>query len=151
MNIRIANKFDLPDFLLMVKHFQESTDLPMSIRDANNWEYINKMFHHIILGGGLVLIAESDKTVGMIVGLKNRNIWDPEQFVMQELMLWVEPEYRNTRAGYMLVKEFSKQIKQMVEEKQIMSATMTNTENLVNIDYTRFGFKKFEETWVLGV
>jgi ribosomal protein S18 acetylase RimI-like enzyme len=70
---------------------------------------------------------------------------------MQELMLWVEPEYRNTRAGYMLVKEFSKQIKQMVEEEQIMSATMTNTENLVNIDYTRFGFKKFEETWVLGV
>jgi hypothetical protein len=51
----------------------------------------------------------------------------------------------------MLVKEFSKQIKQMVEDKEIMSATMTNTENLVNIDYTRFGFKKFEETWVLGV
>lgn len=151
MKIREANKFDLPYFLEMVKHFQESTDLPASIRSASNWEYINKLFHHMIIGGGLILIAESDKPIGMIVGLKNSNIWDPEQLSIQELMLWVEPEYRSTRAGYMLVKKFSETVKLMIENKQIVSASMTNTQNLVNIDYSRFGFKKFEETWVIGV
>lgn len=151
MKIRLANKFDITDFLEMVSHFQETTDLPQSIKNANNWEYINKLFHHIILGGGLILIAESDKTIGMIVGLKNRNVWDPDQFSMQELMLWVEPEYRKTRAAYMLIKEYTETIKQMIADNKIVSATMSNTENLVNIDYTRFGFKKFEEIWSIGI
>lgn len=151
MKIRLANKFDVTDFLEMVSHFQKTTDLPASIKNANNWEYINKLFHHIILGGGLILIAESDKTVGMIVGLKNRNVWDPDQYSIQELMLWVEPEYRKTRAGYMLVKEYTQTVKQMIADNEIVSATMSNTENLVNIDYTRFGFKKFEEIWSIGI
>lgn len=151
MKVRKANKFDVTDFLEMVSHFQKTTDLPQSIKNANNWEYINKLFHHIILGGGLIFIAESDEAVGMIVGLKNRNVWDPDQFSIQELMLWVEPEYRKTRAGYMLVKEYTQTIKQMIADNEIVSATMSNTENLVNIDYTRFGFKKFEEIWSIGI
>ena len=104
MNIRNANKFDLPHILDMLRGFRNATPIDM-MRECDNEEYINKLYHHVILGGGIALIAENEKPFGMIIGVKDHNIWDPEIKVLRELVYWVEPEYRGTSAGYRLLKK----------------------------------------------
>ncbi len=150
MNIRNANKFDLPHILDMLRNFRMQTPIDV-MRDCDNEDYVNRLYHHIILGGGIALIAESDKPFGMIIGVKDHNIWDPELKVLRELVYWVEPEYRGTTAGYRLLKEYNKQAQQLVDENKIKLYTMTKMVNSPDLDFSRFGYKKTEEVWVAGI
>ena len=150
MNIRNANKFDLPHILDMLRGFRNATPIDM-MRECDNEDYINKLYHHVILGGGIALIAENEKPFGMIIGVKDHNIWDPEIKVLRELVYWVEPEYRGTSAGYRLLKEYNKQAQKLVDDKKIKLFTMTKMVNSPDLDFSRFGYTKTEEVWVAGI
>jgi len=149
MIIRQANKFDLPYIMKMLKHFSEQTPIDI-MRSCYKEEYLNKLYHHIILGGGVAIVAESDQPMGMIMGIKDSNVWDPELKVLRELVYWVEPEYRNTTAGYRLLVEYNKVAKQLLDDNQIKLFTMTKMVNSPDLDFGRFGYKKTEEVWVVG-
>jgi N-acetylglutamate synthase-like GNAT family acetyltransferase len=150
MKVRVANKFDLPIVLDMLRNFRNHTPIDI-MRECNNEEYINKLFHHVILGGGVALIAEDKGVAGMIIGVKDQNVWDPEIKVLRELVYWVEPEYRGTTAGYKLLLKYNKLAQELVDTQKINMYTMTKMVNSPDLDFTRFGYKKTEEVWVAGV
>ena len=150
MKVRLANKFDLPVVLDMLRNFRNHTPIDM-MRECNNEEYINKLFHHVILGGGVALIAEDKDVAGMIIGVKDQNVWDPEVKVLRELVYWVEPQYRGSTAGYKLLLRYNKLAQELVDEQKINMYTMTKMVNSPDLDFTRFGYKKTEEVWVAGV
>jgi N-acetylglutamate synthase-like GNAT family acetyltransferase len=150
MKIRQANKFDLPSVVEMLRNFRNNTPIEI-MRECNNEEYINKLFHHIILGGGVALIAEDKNTAGMIIGVKDQNIWDPNLKVLRELVYWVEPQYRGSSAGYKLLLQYNKLARELVNENKINMYTMTKMVNSPDLDFTKFGYKKTEEVWVAGV
>ena len=150
MKVRLANKFDLPVVLDMLRNFRNHTPIDM-MRECNNEEYINKLFHHVILGGGVALIAEDKDVAGMIIGVKDQNVWDPEVKVLRELVYWVEPQYRGSTAGYKLLLRYNKLAQELVDEQKIKMYTMTKMVNSPDLDFTRFGYKKTEEVWVAGV
>jgi N-acetylglutamate synthase-like GNAT family acetyltransferase len=150
MKVRLANKFDLPVVLDMLRNFRNYTPIDM-MRECNNEEYINKLFHHVILGGGVALIAEDKNAAGMIIGVKDQNVWDPEIKVLRELVYWVEPEYRGTTAGYKLLLKYNKLAQELVDTQKINMYTMTKMVNSPDLDFTKFGYKKTEEVWVAGV
>jgi len=150
MKVRLANKFDLPVVLDMLRNFRNHTPIDI-MRECNNEEYINKLFHHVILGGGVALIAEDKDVAGMIIGVKDQNVWDPEVKVLRELVYWVEPQYRGSTAGYKLLLRYNKLAQELVDEQKINMYTMTKMVNSPDLDFTRFGYKKTEEVWVAGV
>jgi N-acetylglutamate synthase-like GNAT family acetyltransferase len=150
MKVRLANKFDLPVVLDMLRNFRNHTPIDM-MRECNNEEYINKLFHHVILGGGVALIAEDKDVAGMIIGVKDQNVWDPEVKVLRELVYWVEPQYRGSTAGYKLLLRYNKLAQELIDEQKINMYTMTKMVNSPDLDFTRFGYKKTEEVWVAGV
>lgn len=150
MKIRQANKFDLPVVLEMLRNFRNNTPIEM-MRECNNEEYISKLFHHIILGGGVALIAEDKNTAGMIIGVKDQNVWDPNLKVLRELVYWVEPQYRGSSAGYKLLLQYNKLAQELVNKNKINMYTMTKMVNSPDLDFTKFGYKKTEEVWVAGV
>jgi N-acetylglutamate synthase-like GNAT family acetyltransferase len=150
MKVRLANKFDLPIVLDMLRNFRNPTPIDI-MRECNNEEYINKLFHHVILGGGIALIAEDKDVAGMIIGVKDQNVWDPEVKVLRELVYWVEPQYRGSTAGYKLLLRYNKLAQELVDEQKINMYTMTKMVNSPDLDFSRFGYKKTEEVWVAGV
>lgn len=150
MKIRKANKFDLPAVIDMLRNFRNNTPIEI-MRECDNEDYINRLFHHIILGGGIALIAEDKNYVGMIIGVKDQNIWDPDMKVLKELVYWVEPEYRGTTAGYKLLLQYNKLAKELMDKQKIKMYTMTKMVNSPDLDFSKFGYKKTEEVWVAGV
>lgn len=150
MKIRTANKFDLPYILDMLRNFRNETPIDM-MRECNNTEYANKLYHHIILGGGIALIAEDTEPVGMILGIIDQNIWDPDIKVLRELAFWVEADKRGSTAGYKLILEYNKRAQQLVDDNKINMYTMTKMTTSPDIDFSRFGYQKTEEVWVAGV
>jgi len=151
MKIREANKFDLPEVIAMLRNFRMETPID-TMKECNNEEHINMLFHHVILGGGISFVAEKDtKLVGIIIGIKDHNIFDPDLTMLKELVFWVEKEHRGSSAGYKLIKSYNKKAQELVDEKEIIMYTMTKMVNSPDLDFSRFGYKKLEEVWVAGV
>ena len=151
MKIRTATKFDIITILEMIKSFASNTPIAQ-MRDSYDENYLTQLILHILAGRGVILLAEKNEVViGMLIGFIDKNIWDPNLLVMNELAYWVEPEHRKTSAAYRLIMEYNRVAKEMVENNRISMFTMSKMTNSPDLDYGRFGYRKIEEHWVGGI
>ena len=147
MNIRPANKFDLDCLVDMMKHYRSQSPLEC-LKESNDEIYVRSILTHIIIGRGVLFVAEKDSLViGMIMALKNENLWDPEIHAFNELAFWVEPEHRGTSAGYRLLKAYQEAAEQAKASGEIKYYTISKMINSPDLSYDRFGFRKLEEMW----
>ena len=152
MIIRTGNKFDIDEILRMVKAFIMESQLSDNIKQSLDTNYVNKLYHHLILGGGLILVIEHEhKLIGMIAGIKSPNIWNEHDHSLREILFYIEPEHRKGRIAYKLLTEYNKSAQEMLDAKKISNYTMTKNEFTDKIDYSRFGYNKIEETWAIGL
>jgi GNAT superfamily N-acetyltransferase len=152
MKIRLANKFDVKHVINLIHKFQEANKLPASLMQELDDTYLNKLFHHLILGAGVVYVAEVDNNVvGMIIGLKSSSPWFPNQITLKELMLYTIKEYEGKGIGSKLLKAYNDKAKEMLENKDISLYAVSVTRDLGKLDYKKYGYKKIEETWAIGI
>jgi hypothetical protein len=146
MKVRLANKFDLPKLKEMLWNYHDSGSVKVNV---TNEETGVRILTHILIGGGLALVSEKDdKVTGMLLAIKSPFLWDGTQFIMNEIAYWVEPEHRNSTAGYRLLKEYTNMCDTMLEEGKISNYTMSQMEGQ-SLDYSKFGLKPVEHTWSL--
>jgi hypothetical protein len=152
MKIRLANKFDLPYYTALVHkiHNLDHNDKFMNIELDD--VYLNKLFNSVIHGHGIALIAEHDnKQVGMTMSIISPNVWSPTTLSLHQVLLYIDENYRNTRAGYKLIAEYNELAEKMREENKIKFHTITASEPMFKIDFSRFGYEMIEKTWIQGV
>lgn len=148
MNIRKANKFDMPIVLEMIKKFQAQKHVTGDLLEPLDFEYLGKLYHHLLLGAGLILVAtKDDRLVGMLMAIKNNSVWFPKQVALKEMMIWVEEDCRDMGVGFKLVSEFNSIAEQMIKDKQITQYVMSISDGFGKLNYEKFGYKKVEETW----
>jgi len=152
MKIRNANKFDIPKLVELINNFYNEAKIHLQDYGTLDLEYVNKLCLHIILGGGIAIVAEKNEgLVGIILALKNQNIFNPDKSVLNELMIYVEPNHRKTSACYKMLLKYNEIAQDMVDNKKITSYTITKTAHLDQLKFERFGYKKTEEVWVAGI
>lgn len=147
MNIRLANKFDLPYFLHIAKCVQEMSFIPLGKTVDEN--HFNILFNTILHGGGIALIAESDEPIGIAVGVINENLWVPNMYVLTQILYFVDEEYRHTKAGYKLLQAYNDESKKLLDSKRIELSVIHAAEPLHDVDFGRFGYKMSEKIWQL--
>lgn len=147
MKIRHANKFDLSYFTHIVHKIHKQGDIGHFAVILND-EYLNSMFQ-ISMIGGIALIAERDnEPVGILTAIISPNIWNDKILVMNQLLLYVDEEYRHTRAGYLLLQKYDELCKEFVEQKRIQYYTINTAKTMYDIDFSRFGYENIASTWV---
>ena len=108
---------------------------------------------------GIMLVAEDVEKrsltkpgdiAGVFMAIVAPDIWLPQLVSLNELVWWVNPEYRETTVGYRLFKEYQKIGEQMVKDKKINNFTMTLLENSPKIDLEKRGWDKVETNYVFG-
>jgi RimJ/RimL family protein N-acetyltransferase len=151
MKIRHANKFDFPEILAMGYRFKMQGPTELS-NGFQNEDHIASIYAHIMAGRGLALVAERDgKLAGMLIGMVDSLIWDPDTRVLREILYWVDEEYRGSTAGYRLLAQYVKEGDEMVDSGRITAYTMVKMINSPDLKFEKFGFKKTEEVWIAGV
>ena len=151
MKIRHANKFDFPEILEMLHRFKLKGPTTISNNFSNN-DYVATVYAHIMAGRGLALVAEKDgKLAGMLIGMIDSLIWDPDTRVLREIVYWVDEEYRGSTAGYRLLAQYVKEGDEMVDSGRVTAYSMVKMINSPDLKFEKFGFKKTEEVWVAGV
>lgn len=145
--IRQATKFDTNRIIEMLREYRSAT--PWSrLAECDNEKYIKTMLAHIFAGMGVVFLAErEEQTIGMLIAIRNPNIWDPDLIVMNELCYWVEPEWRGGTSGYRLLSAYKEYCDKLKSQGLIEAYTISKMANSPDLDYGRWGFTKLEETW----
>lgn len=147
MKIRTADRFDIPEIIRMMKNYREASPIP-TLKDADNVPYVTNILTHIIIGRGVIFVAEQEaKIIGMLIAIKNPNVWDPDIMVMNELAYWVEPDNRGSTAGYRLLDAYRRHCQDMMDKREIKFYTISKMVNSPDLNYGKFGFEKLEEMW----
>jgi L-amino acid N-acyltransferase YncA len=147
--IRKANRHDIPAVLDMLRQYRSETPLDF-LRDANDAEYVTQMLNELIAGRGVVLLAEIEgQAIGMMIAAVMPSIWSPKHFVLTEFAYYVEPEHRGSTAGYRLLRSYLDEAIALKDSGRICNAFISKMTNSPDLKYSRFGFSKLEEFWVI--
>ena len=146
MIVRKANKFDLPYFIHVAKKVQDMDFIPDDKQVID--KHFNVLFNTILHGGGIALIVESEEPIGMVVGIINENLWVPNMFMLTQILLFVDEEWRHTKAGYKLLEAYNDTVEKLIEQKRIETSVIHAAEPLHDVDFSRFGYDCIEKTWI---
>lgn len=147
MNIREANKFDLPYFIDMIHRINNDESLGEIHLAELDETYLNQLFATVLAGAGICYIAESDEQIGIILGIISPNVWAPDYYAMHEVLFYVDEEYRKTRAGYLLFKEFDRKAQHLLQEKRIHALTLSVPKSIIDMDFEKFDYELTEKVW----
>jgi len=141
MELRPATLNDVPELVKLGHAF---------IQEAPNYQarpYIMEKaaehFARLISGGGAVLLVEHESQIaGGIVGRVGGD-WFNDSKIAFDDVLYVKPEFRKTRAAYMLIQAFIRWA-QLMGASRIQCGTTTGVESAACIRlYRHFGFTEY--------
>lgn len=148
MKVRYANKFDLQYYINLVHKIHKQGDIGLYDVPLNN-DYLNTLFNITLHGGGVTLLCEiENEPIGMVMGIINPNIWSDKTLVCHQILLFIDEEYRHTRAAHMLISEYNEACQNLVSEKRIQYFTLSAAKPMFDIDFGRFGYDCIEKTWI---
>lgn len=144
--IRIANKFDVPQILDMLRNYRDSGKI-YGVKDITDEATPIRILTHILAGGGIAYVDQKDnELIGMLLAVKTPYLWDHTKFVMNEIVYWVEPDHRGSTTGYKLLSKYIEHCDNLVEDNVIVNYTMSQMEGQ-QLNYSRFGLRPIEHTW----
>jgi hypothetical protein len=98
------------------------------------------------MGRGFVYIDNHMR--GAIIGIKSQNVWAPKVRELNELLWWVEPEYRNGTVGGRLWKAFDQEANKMLANGEVHFVITSVSASGPLIDYTKRGYKPVGASFV---
>lgn len=145
--IRQATKYDIDKIITMLEHYRDASGLD-HIKKANDRLHIIGLLTNILVGMGVIFIAEDEELQGMLIAINVSNIWNPQVKELNELAYWVEPKYRNKTVGYRLLKSYLDYAELKKAQGAIEKYTISKMFNSPDLKYNKFGFSKLEEKWI---
>ena len=150
MKIIQANKFHTPIIIEMLKQYRNYAPVDM-FKIIDDEVHITTLLTHIYAGRGIALLAyNEDKPVGMILGFIDQSIWDTKLCILKELAYWVNVESRGSTAAYRLLSKYNEVAQSLLNMGRIKTWTISKMTNSPDLDYSKFGYRKVEETWTMG-
>lgn len=141
MRVRVATLDDLPSLMNIARQF--ILEAPnYSTRELNE-DALSENLRSVINGLGAVFIAEHQhEIVGGIVCLTTKD-WFNDQIIAFEQVFYICPQYRSTRASFLLIETFVNWAKHMnAGRMQCGTTTGINTKGCLRL-YERFGFREY--------
>lgn len=148
MDIRLATPEDETVVINLLYEFYLASPYP-----AEDWNayHVRKLFREVVEGpkaNGVVFLAIDGKNrpVGLLGALKTILPFSGQEVGM-ELAWYVNPEYRSTRAGLLLLKAFEFWCKEIAK---VQVYQVSSLENLPDVErlYEKYGYKMTEKAYI---
>jgi hypothetical protein len=123
----------------------EVAGVRMILEEVGRPEILNRQQLYLLvdqmIAGGTALIAHCDgKPVGALGSILTPNLFNPQIITLAEVIWYVLPEYRNTRAGYLLLKGFDNLAEKLGADESVISllnSSKVSVEGLAKRGYVR--------------
>ncbi|HSG62696.1 MAG TPA: hypothetical protein VLA24_14805 [Pseudomonadales bacterium] len=145
--IRLATRYDIPRLLEIVEAYAYENPIKCLGKSHNHFpKYVEELLFSIIAGRGFIYIDNNMR--GAIIAIKQGNVWSPKVKELNELLWWVEPEYRNGTIGGRLWKAFDERAEEMLKAGDIDFVVTSISANGPLIDYTKRGYAPLGASFV---
>lgn len=154
MKIRRLERKDYPAVIAMGLAFAKETELVGWNSNELNHEHAKKILLSCELAGHS-LVAEDDQgeIQGILLTIKDRDVWMPHLIRLKEVAWWVKPEHRKTAVGPMLFEAYITAAESMRASGEIISYTIGrhrySPEHLETYVKSK-GFSFLESTYIIG-
>lgn len=143
-----ATRYDIDVVIELLRHYADSNPVG-ALKAHKNEVHVRQLITALIMGAGKIWIGYRDELpVGMLIAARNPNVWNPDLIYLQELAWWVEPQHRNSMLGARLLYAFRDYAMAEVDAGRIAGYTISKMVSSPDLDYSRLGMNKLEETWI---
>lgn len=148
--IRSAEFKDYEQIRLLLRHYADQ----LPLEEAHDvFMHTDKGMYNLfaqIQSQGIILVCtdSDDVAQGVLIAAIQPNLWAPYVFVLQELVWWVEPEYRNSRMGLALLKAYTDFGRKQKAEGNIAYFTLSTMSEGTALNMEKRGWRAFETTYI---
>lgn len=147
--IRLADHKDTKIIVALLKKFLLETCYGEKARMASeNLEHLCKLVWMTQQYGYIWLAYAKDEPVGLLMAIKEPNMWLPESKELKEIVWYVMPEYRTSTLAGRLFLEFCKKGQALLKQGQIDQMFTTRMTTTDSVDYEKRGFELREMTYI---
>lgn len=143
--IRLAQTMqDISSVIDLLQDFLTETSYSQGIEISQDREHLGKISAKVQRNGYIWFAPQQ----GLLMAIKEPNLWAPDLVSLRELVWYVRPEYRNSTVAGRLFREFLNEgdrLKQLGQIAATVTTAMTTTRTL---DYSRWGFRLTEQTYI---
>jgi len=145
--IRLANRADLQVIAdLLIEFLQETSYAEHT--DSVNREHILRLAYAVLHQGYIWMLWHDKVCVGLLVAVKEQNIWMPNKVSLRELVWYVKQEYRKTTGAGRLFIKFCEKGDELMEQGQIQGFFTTRMTSTTDYDLERRGFRLTEKLYL---
>ena len=145
---QIKSSEDIEQAIGLIKLFLADTVYKDLYPSNDNTMHLGKLIHAIAHSHYAWLGLVNDEPVGLLLAVKENNIWAPTQCQMRELVWYVKPEYRNTTIGGKLFLEYCRRADELLKDGTIQGYFTTRMTNTDQMNLERRGFRLMEQTYL---
>lgn len=143
----IKSSEDINKAIVLLKEFIRETVYRDHEQQVNEM-HLGKLVHMIMHGHFAWLAELDDRPVGILLAVKEPNMWAPSQKQMRELVWYVLPEHRSGATAGRLFLEYCRVADELLEQGQIQGYFTTRMATTEPVNLERRGFRLTEQTYL---
>lgn len=148
ISVRTAMAMDAPQLLEELRKFDVFFPANRSLIPDDREEAL-AIVERLIAQGVFMLAVRGSRIIGFIAGTLTPHLFNPKIHVLCELLWWVTPDARGSRAGALLFNEFLEVGKREGVDWIVM--TLEAGSPISDESLTKRGFKPMERSFLLEV
>lgn len=146
--IRLATHDDTYLVTGLLKQFLNETSYDLAVEASNNLEHLCKLTWMTLQYGYIWLAIVDEEPVGLLMAIKEPNMWMPKAHELKEIVWFVVPRYRTHSIGGKLFLNYCRKGEELLKSGAIKGYFTTKMTTTDTIDYEGRGFRKTEETYL---
>jgi len=145
--IRQACRGDLTSIVSLLEEFFMDTSY-IKHTEQMNMEHISKLVYVIIQQGYAWVAVKDQIVIGILLAVREQNIWAPTKHSLRELVYFVREEYRRSPVSGRLFIEFCRTGEQLLKENRIDGYFTTRMTTTADYDLESRGFRLTEKLYL---
>jgi len=146
--IKLATTDDTLIIVKLLTQFLTETSYSQATEASKNFEHLCKIAWMSLQHGYIWLAYVDDQPAGLLMAVKEPNLWLPQARELKELVWYVTPEYRKNSIGGKLFLSFCKKGEELLKLGEIQGYFTTKMTTTDTIDYESRGFRQTEVTYI---
>lgn len=146
--IRTATRSDLETITLLVTDFLQHTSYDNHLASGIDEQHLKKLIYAVLKIGKVWLYMRDEVAVGLLIAVKEQNIWMPSKTSLRELVFYVKEEHRRGPAAGKLFLTFCREAENMLNSGEIDGYLTTRMGTTDNYNLESRGFRLVETLYL---
>ncbi len=145
--ITLADRSDLDTIVALVTEFLSDTAYNKYAVDVDH-DRVKKLCWGCLQLGKVWISWDQAKATGLLMAIRESNVWIPEKISLKEMVWYVKPEYRNSTAAGRLFSAFCTEAEKQLNNGSIEAYFIGVMSSTNSIDFERRGFRLAERLYI---